>query len=273
MDVVSALADIVSRPEGTWTVAEGALAISRLGRNPPDASKVLGDLDALGARARSAVPRDTHPRFFVLGLGRFLTLDAGFECVAPGDRDADLSFLDRVLATRRGSPVAMAILYIEMARRCGRRLETVSLPGRTLLRLEHDGAPLLHDPTSGGRAVSIEECRQTIEHASGGRQSFREAWLRPLTPLQLLARLLTDVKRSFWSGTDHARALETIELLLVIRPDDPREIRDRGRALFALGRYREAIQAFEAFLSLNPFGEEAEAVRLLLLEARQGLAQ
>jgi regulator of sirC expression with transglutaminase-like and TPR domain len=59
--------------------------------------------------------------------------------------------------------------------------------------------------------------------------------------------------------------------MLVIRPEDPREIRDRGRLLFLLGRLGEAIRAFESYLAHNPRGEDADVVRMLIQEARAGL--
>lgn len=271
-DALDSLTDLLARPEGTWTLAEGALALARLAHPDLDPTPVLEALDALGQRGREAVGRARHPRFAAAGLARLLFEEEAFSVVRAGEETFDALRLDCLLERRAGTPGLLALLFAEIARRAGFRFEPIALPGMSLLRTDHAGAPFLLDPSRGGLPLSVDDVKRMVADASGGTAEFREGWLRPLSREQVLARLLGHAKALLWRGGDHERALVAIRLLLAIRPDDPREIRDSGRLLFLLGRYREAIMAFESYLQHNPHGEDAEAVRRLMLEARSGLS-
>src|ERR1019366_3092196 len=58
---------------------------------------------------------------------------------------------------RRGLPVTLGLLYIEVARRCGLQVQGVDFPGHFLLRIETAEGPLALDPFSEGRVVLPSE--------------------------------------------------------------------------------------------------------------------
>jgi regulator of sirC expression with transglutaminase-like and TPR domain len=267
-----ALGELLSQPVGSWTLAEGALAIARLEHPELDAPGCLAELDRLAAAARESVGDARHPRFLASGIARVLFQDERFRLAEDDNETLPAScLLDQVLATRIGAPTLLALVFVEIARRAGFRFETVALPGHFLLRHGASEDVFLFDPAREGRPVSLDEARRMVADGSGGRAEFREGFLRPLTPPQVLARILANLKAIYWRGPDYERALDAVELMLAIRPDDPREIRDRGRLLFLMGRMRDAIVAFESYLAHNPRGEDADVVRMLLVEARAGL--
>ena len=267
------LNDLLSRPEGRWTLAEGALVASRLERPELDRNTVLAHLDELGVRARAAVGVAWHPRFVAAGIARVLFDEEGFAAIEPGKETPEALMLDRVLETGVGAPVVLSLLFIEIARRAGVRFEPLALPGLALVRHDFGGERFLFDPARDATPMTLEEVRRAVSASAKGKVEFREGWLRPVTREQLLARLIAGLKALYWRGGNYERALAAIQLMLSIRPDDPREIRDSGRLQFLLGRYRDAIDAFESYLSHNPHGEDADAVRMLLLEARAGLSR
>lgn len=265
------LADLLSQPEGSWGLADGALAIARLETPELDPREAREALDLLGRGARKHLGTASHPRFAAAAISRVLFFDERFQ-IATGENETPVTaMLDQVLAQRVGVPTALALIFIEVARRTGQRAHAVALPGRLLLRLDSPDQFHLFDPQAQGRPITIDQCRQLVAEATGGRGEFREAFLRPLSASQLLARLVAHLKAIYWRRGDHDRALVTVRLLLTIRPDDPREIRDKGRLYYLMGRLAEAIHAFEEYLHHNPRGEDAEAVRMLLLEARASL--
>ena len=103
---------------------------------PVDPSVLSARLDeiALGARLREgaslfeAVARINHRLFHELG----------FE----GDRDnydaPENSFLDRVLDRRKGLPILLSVLYIEVARRAGIAVSGIGFPSHYIV--QPDGA-------------------------------------------------------------------------------------------------------------------------------------
>lgn len=269
VDAIAKLSGLVARPEGEWTLAEGALAIDRLEHDGSRESTVHARLDELGEAARRHLGVRCHPRFAARRLARVVLGEGGFTLVAPDAQQASHSFLTDVVESRCGTSLLLALVFHEVARRAGHRFELIGVPGRTLLTLGFGGEVLLFDPADEGRPL----LREDVAQLGGPQQPFREGWLRPLERTQVLARILTSIKAEYWRSSDYARSLTAIRMLLEIRPDDPREIRDRGRILFMLKRYREAIEAFENYLAFHPYADDAEVVRMLIVEARQGLAQ
>src|SRR5690242_4804055 len=94
-----------------------ALALAQEFRDV-DAGRAVGELDALGEELRSATAETGgDPDEVARACGRLLGGRHGFE----GDRenydDPENSMLDSVLATRRGLPILLSVVYIEVGRR------------------------------------------------------------------------------------------------------------------------------------------------------------
>jgi regulator of sirC expression with transglutaminase-like and TPR domain len=237
-----------------------------------DAKPVRQALDRFGAAARQRLGAATHPRFAAAAVSQVLFFEQKFKSPSENEETPEAAMIDQALVSRVATPALLAILFIETARRAGLRFGAVALPGRYLLRQDLGDQIHLFDLQNAGRPIDLEQCKKIVAESSGNRVEFREGLLRPLTHAQLLARLLAYVKALYWRARRHETALTTVRMLLAIRPDDPREIRDLGRLFYLLDRLPEAIQAFESYLQHNPRGEDAEAVRELLKDARMSLA-
>lgn len=267
---VRRLTDLLSRPDGAWALSEAALAVARMGRPGLDERPSLDEIDAIAARARARIGDAEHPRFVAGSLARSLFDGEGFVCERKQPRP-EHCYLDRAIETRVAGPELMTLIFLEVARLSRARFGAIGLPGRLLVRRDRAGTPFLFDVARRARPVSLDECRRIVDDASGGRTRFSDGFLRPITPEQLLCRLIARIKDIFWHANRFDDALGAVRLMLTVRPDDPREIRDRGRLLFLLGRLPDAIQAFETYLVHNPRGEDADVVRMLIQEARAGL--
>ncbi len=180
------------------------LALALAGEfGPVDADGAVAQLDRLGAELRDASATDSpeaHAQACRLVLGE----RHGFL----GDRDRydhpDNSMLDRVLATRRGLPILLSVVYVETARRAGIPLAGVGLPGHYLVG--HFGAspPLLLDPFAGGliaRAPAPEVARDAV---------------RPWTNHETALRMLTNLVAAYSARADFSRAIRAAELRLAL---------------------------------------------------------
>jgi len=264
------LSELLSRPEGCWTLAEGAVAVARLGGATISPSVLDKRLDSMAEVIHAEIAHARHPRFVAAGLARGLFDRLDFSIAGPEHSSPDLRFIDQALACRLAAPSLMALLAIELGRRCGVRVEGTGLPGRLVLRIRCGDQAAFVDTSPHFPVMNSEQLQQRAHHATAGRISFREDGLPVISASQVLARLLRDLKDVYWQQEDLLRTLESVEMILAIRPDDPREIRDRGRLLFMLGRHEEAARQLEMYLTVNPRGQDAEAIRLILQEARSG---
>jgi regulator of sirC expression with transglutaminase-like and TPR domain len=171
-----------------------------------DSAAALAQLDALGGALRDVVAAadgtaagETRACVELLG-GR-----EGFA----GDRerydDPQNSMLDVVLAHRRGLPIALSVVYMEVARRAGVPLAGVGLPGHYVVG--HFGAepPVLIDPFAGGEPVEVRH---------------PDPLVRPWTPHETAMRMLNNLVGSFQRRGDIGAAIRAAELRMALPAEE-----------------------------------------------------
>jgi putative peptidoglycan lipid II flippase len=80
-----------------------------------DVQAVIDEVDRLGQRFCSRLPADASALHRLRMLNRYFFHELGFGGNANNFYDPQNSYLHRVLETRRGIPVSLAVLYIELA--------------------------------------------------------------------------------------------------------------------------------------------------------------
>ena len=172
-----------------------------------DAAAALATLDGLGAELAELV-REAGERTPAAEARACATL-LGDRLGFAGDRehydDPDNSMLDRVLSRRRGLPILLSVVYVEVARRAGVALEGVGLPGHFVVG--HFGAspPLLLDPFSGGAPVAGDH---------------PEHFVRPWSPHEIAMRMLNNLVGSFQRRGNIAAAIRAGELRLALPAEE-----------------------------------------------------
>ena len=84
-----------------------------------DCQTVLAEIDALAARLKSRIASDAAPMQRLRLLNRFFFQELGFAGNVNDYYDARNSYLHFVLQTRRGIPITLAVLYVEIASQIG----------------------------------------------------------------------------------------------------------------------------------------------------------
>jgi regulator of sirC expression with transglutaminase-like and TPR domain len=69
------------------------------------------------------------------------------------------------------------------------------------------------------------------------------------------------LKNALSLAKNYPAALAAIELQLVLDPDDPTELRDRGILFARLHRYDRAIADLEAYLERSPDAADVKQIR------------
>lgn len=251
--------ELAAGPDEALGLLEGALLIAAEEQGRLDEEAVRGSLNALAAAAAAAAPASAGPPERASLLTRYLREDAGFRGNEADYYDPANSYLDQVLARRTGIPLTLSVVWIEVAARIGLPLEGVGFPGHFLVRAPSaDG--LLVDPFAG-RIVDAAWCRDRLRAVLGPKAEVEAAHLRTATPRQMLVRMLGNLKQIHGHREEPERALACSERILLLMPDAPLEIRDRGLLLEALECYGPAVADFERFLALCPGDESADGIR------------
>jgi regulator of sirC expression with transglutaminase-like and TPR domain len=127
--------------------------------------------------------------------------------------------------------------------------------------VDEGGRSVLVDPFHGGHVVSEEDCRDLVVRTTGKPSLFRRDVFEGASPRAMVSRLLLNLKRIYLAQGDYERALSAVERLLVVSPDDAKEVRDRGLLLAHLGRNGAAVADLQSYLSRHPEAVDAESVR------------
>ena len=267
--LADALASASNAP-GT-ELAEAALVIARIEYPQLDAPAYLARLDRMGDAARRRIERqvdesgDGSTLSCIKGLNAYLFDDQRF--VGNRDRydDPRNSCLNEVLDRRTGIPITLSVVYVEIGRRAGLRVDGINFPGHFLVRFPEDTSRrrgrLIIDPFDGGSNLSEHDCRLLLQKHVGSEVAFSKSLLAPATRSQIIVRMLLNLKRLYVHMRSFPQARDVTELLLAVTPSAISELRDRGLLAYHLNDLPGALRDLQMYLKIAGMGEIDEEAR------------
>ena len=256
---------LVAEDQG-FALLEAAIAVAQDDHPQLDPQGVLSQVDALGERLKRRVPADAVVLQKLRFLNRFFFQDLGFAGNVNNYYDPRNSYVHEVLETRRGIPITLALLYIELAAHIGLNARGVSFPGHFLVKLRAGQGEVIIDPMSGQSLsrAELEERLGPYRRARGLTGEFEVPlglFLQAAPPRDTLARLLRNLKEIHRAAEDWPRLLAVCERLVLLLPQAWDERRDRGLVLAQLGRDAAAAQDLAEYLTHEPQAEDAAPLR------------
>jgi len=214
-----------------------------------DVAGMLVRLDGLAEVVGAGLPGSAGPAAIGRHLRATLGGDVGFAGAASDYDDLRSSLLHEVLRTRRGLPILLSVVWLEVARRIEVPAYGIGLPGHFVvgigdpeLAADPSGAAFaLVDPFAGGTPVPSATLYRAIGHEATARDL--RPWDTPRTLLRILANIRTWAQR-----TERVRTrLWALELSLLL-PGCPEGLRrEHGETLARTGEFAAAAVALEAF--------------------------
>jgi len=263
---------MVKRPEGSLDLARAALLVAAESDPRVDVDAQLHTLDSWAAELRARIEPGWNNLQKLARLRRYVFEDLGFRGEHKDYYNPANSLLHEVMQRRRGIPLTLSILFMELGWRIGMPLEGVGFPGHFLVRLTGEPGDLLLDPFSEGRSLSRDEARGLLDKVTGGRMEFDEVLLESVTKREMITRLLLNLKGSYLRENRDEEALAVVDRLLVLQPGDAIEMRDRGLLLYRLRRFGAAFDALTAYRDSRPQASDAGQVDAHLVALRRILA-
>ena len=202
---MSALAELLERFRLTVAgkadevpLARAALLIAAAESPGVDVERYELQLDEWGRKLEARIHPATEPERRLQAVNELLFAELGFRGNEEQYSDPRNLLLNEVIERRTGIPVSLAIVAVEVCQRAGLDVRAVGLPGHVVTRMERghgdDGPPLFSDVFRAGAIRSVDDLRQIVRSIYGRRTPFREHFLDPLTPRQVLQRLLHNLK-------------------------------------------------------------------------------
>lgn len=181
----------------------------------------LAQLDALGRRAQLRIDRGPDSAIGrAKSIATTLFEEAGFAGNVVDFYAPENNFLTSVLETRKGNPISLSVLYVEIARRCGVLAQGVNFPGHFLVRVGIEDAWMFLDPFGGGRALSPVELQQLAARHLGADAKLGPSLMAPANKRRIIARMLTNLQLQYQQVGDSARLLFVLERLGQLVPED-----------------------------------------------------
>lgn len=258
-------ASLVAEDEG-FALLEAAVSVAQDEHPGLDPQGVLAQVDALAAQLKRRVPADAVVLQKLRFLNRYFFQDLGFAGNVNDYYDRRNSYVHEALATRRGIPITLALIYMELAAQIGLGARGVSFPGHFLVKLHTSQGEVLIDPMSG-RSLSRDELEERLapyRHSHGLTGEFEVPlglFLQAAAPRDIIARQLRNLQEIHRAGADWPRLLAVCERLVVLLPQDVEQRRDRGLVLAQLGRDAAAAADLRAYLQQRPGADDAVELR------------
>ncbi|MFE6131841.1 tetratricopeptide repeat protein [Streptomyces sp. NPDC056437] len=182
---------------------------------------------------------------------------------SPGDyQRLESSLLHEVLRRRRGLPILLSVVWIEVARRAGAPVYGVALPGHFVVGFGEPGEQVLADPFAGGRLLTGSDAELLVAGATGA--PLDASMLTPASPLDVVLRILNNIRA--WAAArpeQSSVALWAVELSLLL-PSHPARLRyDRAQLLVQRGEFMTGAAELDAYADVVATVEPAtaEAIR------------
>ncbi|TCS38643.1 regulator of sirC expression with transglutaminase-like and TPR domain [Paucimonas lemoignei] len=250
---------------------EAALAIAQDADPWLDFGAVQETVDSFAAQLQRRLPADASDIQKLRMLNHYFYNELGFagnvnDYYAPAN-----SYLQRVIETRRGIPISLAVVYMEIALQIGLEVRGVAFPGHFLMKLSIPAGEIILDPFNG-ISLSREELEERLEPYLGHYhhpELSLAAYLQTVPPRAILARMLHNLKALFSENQDWERMLEVQQRLVILLPGEVTERRDRGLAYAHLECPQAALEDLQAYLSECPYATDAQSLRVRLSELRR----
>ncbi|MFJ8084111.1 tetratricopeptide repeat protein [Streptomyces sp. NPDC096205] len=242
----------------------GAEADSTLDEAGMDA--VQAELDDLAGQLPY---RPGSPQAWAAAVRDLLGERYGFAGSPADYQRLESSLLHEVVRRRRGLPILLSVVWIEVARRAGAPVYGVALPGHFVVGFGPVEGQVLADPFDAGRVLTGTDADLLVVGATGA--PLEPSMLVPAAPLEVISRILNNIRA--WAAARPERsdvALWAVELALLL-PSHPARLRyERGQVLVRRGEFVAGAEEMETYAELVEVVDEslAERVRGEALAAR-----
>jgi regulator of sirC expression with transglutaminase-like and TPR domain len=237
-----------------FPLLEAAVSVAQDEYPDLDVEQVLGDVDQLLARLKRRLPSDASALQRLRALNQFFFRDLNFGGNINDYYDPDNSYLNAVLKTRRGIPISLAVLWLELAGGVGLNARGIAFPGHFMVKVNLPKGQVVIDPFTG-QSLSREELAERLEpfrQRSGLVDDFEVPiglYLQSVPSRDIISRMLRNLKEIHKTQQDWPRLIAVQDRLIVLHPESWPEYRDRGLALAEQGEAGRAVPDLEIYIA------------------------
>jgi regulator of sirC expression with transglutaminase-like and TPR domain len=254
-------------------LVRGALTIARTEYPELNIESYVERVDELAFQAEARVTEIGDASETISAINYVLFQQAGLQGNRDDYYDPRNSFLNDVLDRCLGIPITLALIYMEVGRRLGFPLFGVGMPGHFLLKnYDIDGSETLIDCFNGGDILNAQDCQRRLDEIYSGQMTLRPEFLFAVSRRQMLTRILNNLKTVYMTARNFKKVLPLVDLVLVIYPRSPEDVKQRALLRYSLGQAKAAAEDLEEYLKMSPEASDSDEIRQTALSIRRMLA-
>ncbi len=254
-DLTARFAASLRRPEADRGLDEACTLVSahfRVGADADgtDLTKVRSALDALAGDVPDPTVGAVVTHLVACGWGG-----------DPADyATPDGSMLPSVLERRRGLPILLAVVAVEVARRVGASAAVVGMPGHVLVTSVGDPA-VLADPFHRRTGLSAVDAQELFSRLHGSTATWDPSFLAPVDGRQVIARILANLANRFRADRQHRREAVALGLRSLVPGVAVGERAALASALARSGAFDRAAVTIEELADAGGAGADPGVLR------------
>ena len=251
-----------------FEIGEGALLLGAMDNPNKDIEFFLDHLIQIASDVSDAV-----------GKTEKATLDNRINCLKEiivnsrgyiGDNetydDPQNANMINIIERRKGLPVGLGIIYLDVAHRLGWQATGIDFPGHFLIRLEHDSKRKIIDPFNNGIERESPDLRQMLKQINGMHSELLPEHSCSISSRKTLLRLLNNIKFRAIASNDLKRAIQITERMLLIAPSQWKILQDASLFYYKIGNLKKSTEILEGFLEkVGQNSERREAETILYM--------
>ncbi len=272
-DLYVAFREAIDRPEDEIDLGRAALAIATQEYPDLKVDDCLSQLDALGQAVELRMGDEKNPYRIIAALNTVLFKELGFQGNRSEYYDPKNSFLNDVINRKKGIPISLSVIYMEVARRVGLSLAGVGFPGHFLVKYEDGDVQILIDVFNGGEIRAREDLDRMLQQLYRGQVSYQAGFVAALGKRDILRRMLNNLKWIYLERGEPLKTLSVLDHLVILDPRSASEIRDRGLLYITLECYAQAVEDLESYLRLAPTADDVAMIKSQIESIRQRYVQ
>ena len=243
--------------DAEFPLLEAAISIAQDAEPDLDLQAVMAEVDRLQMRLKQRLAGEDHLLRQLGILNKFFYGELGFGGNLNNYYDPANSYLNHVLASRRGIPISVAVLWLELAASIGLPAKGVGFPGHFLIKVVLPQGQVVLDPLTGesySAAVLAERLQPFWEGAgiAPDEAAPLALYLQSASEREIMERMLRNLQEIHRSQQDWPMLVAVLNRLQILRPEQPEVLRDRGmayalwgvpdKALADLEKYRQGLE-------------------------------
>ncbi len=258
--------DYITLPEQDWSLMEMAFMVSTQLQPEVDLTYSRQFLEQLKQTLLERVNYiDSIPEKIQI-MNDFLFHELGFSANTDDYFNPQNSMIDQVLISRKGIPITLSLIYLEVLTLAGIECSGINFPGHFLVGVKDSGQFHVYDAFRAGSELEKSDIKKMLTNHQIGVENDADLahFLQPASNRQIIVRLLRNLKSFYIEHQDAEQSLLVIEMILALLPFSSEEIRDRGMVYHYLEYTEGALLDLKSYLELEPDSQDRAIIEALM---------